>query len=399
MTAPLRLVVVPSDPIADYERAGYDRLARYYNPGGLFDEVFVVSPREHGERRAHGMTVLGVAEHGFVAALARLRPDVVRAYGGGWTADLACRHRLPGVPVVASVHTVHPAALRRSLRYADLVICMSRVVAERVRGAGTAANRIRILPNRIDTAVFRPVADGAARAALDGRFPAGRRVLHVGRRSEQKNLDTVIRALASLSAEYAGVFVGLGDAREYAALAASLGVGHRCFWVDAVPNAELPAWYSWCDCLCVPSRWEGFGIVFIEAAACGAPVVTSNIAPMNEYLVADESACLVDRYEDPDAVAAAIARVCEDADYRARLSAGARTAARPFDAATVDAAEVAIYREALALRGRCHGPLSPAQRLDLDARAAAESAFGALRAVVPRPVKRLARRALGTRVP
>ncbi len=101
----LRLVVVPADPLALYEEKGRGELLRdYYNPGGLFDEVFALSPRELGTRQAHGMTLEGVAEGDFARRLRELRPDVVRAYGGGWAADLCARLRVGRTPVVASVH-------------------------------------------------------------------------------------------------------------------------------------------------------------------------------------------------------------------------------------------------------------------------------------------------------
>lgn len=392
-----RLVVVPSDPIADYERAGYDGLERYYNPGGFFAEVVALSPRERGERRAYGMTIVGVAEARFAEALRERRPAVVRAYGGGWTTDLVTRARVPGVPVVASVHSTHPDAVRRSLRYADLVWCTSRAVVARVRAHGVPEARIRVLPNRVDPAVFSPTPDPAVVAALARRFPAGRHVLHVGRKSEQKNLDTVIRSVPLLPPDYHAIFVGLGDAAPYRELARALGVADRCSWVDAVPNRELATWYAWCDCLCTPSRWEGFGIVFIEAAAAGAPIVTADIAPMNEYLVHDVSACLVRRHEDPRAIADAVRRVVEDAAYRRRLAAGAVAAARPFHRDVVDAREIALYREALALGGRCRPPLSAAERWGLDARRAGHRLLDAARAAAPRPVKRLARQLLRAR--
>jgi glycosyltransferase involved in cell wall biosynthesis len=361
----LRLVVIPSDPLADYERAGYGSwLAAYFNPAGMFAEVYAVSPREQGERLAHGMTILGVPARRVRAVLATLQPDVIRAYGGGWAAELACRSRAAGAPLVVSVHTTDPNGVRRSVRYADLVIAVSRAVARCAESVGTEPAKIRTVPNRVDLDVFRPVTDPARRALVARRFPAGQPILHVGRKTEQKNLDTLIRALRHLPADYFAVFVGAGDAAPYRALAEREGVGARCFWVEPVPNEELPAWYSWCACMCTPSRWEGFGIVFIEAAACGAPIVTADIPPMNEYLVHDESACLVRALEDPAALAAALRRTCEDSPYRAALSRGARTVATRFDRPVVDRAEAAVYREALALRRASRG-LSLTARLDL----------------------------------
>jgi len=344
-----RLVVIPSDPIAAYERAGYDWLERYFNPLGMFGEVYALSPQEQGERQAHGMTILGVPERAFRRTLRDIRPQVVRAYGGYWPADLACYSRLPGVPVVVSVHSTNPSLLHRSVRYADRVICLSKAVEKQVLAIGANPTRIRILPNRVETRVFHPRTDQAALQSVSRRFPEGRHILHVGRKTEQKNLDTLIRALALLPPDYLVVFIGRGDCAPYVALAKAVNVAERCFWVDSVPNSELPYWYSWCDCMCLPSRWEGFGIVLIEAAACGAAIVTSDIAPMNEYLTHDVSACLVKDYEDPQALAEAIRRVCEDAEYHRTITAGAIKAAQPFDRRLVDTAEVAIYREVMAL--------------------------------------------------
>ena len=101
--------------------------------------------------------------------------------------------------------------------------------------------------------------------------------------------------------------------------------------------------------MCTPSRWEGFGIVFIEAAACSTAIITSNIAPMNEYLTHNVSACLVKEYENPKALSKAIRNTCENPAYRRRISDGAMNAAKPFERHIVDAAESAIYREALEL--------------------------------------------------
>ncbi len=120
-----RLVVIPSDPIASYELAGYaSRLKNRYNPQKMFDEVFAISPLEKGERKAYGIRIIGVTKREFLPVLRDIQPNVVRAFGGYWPADLACRYRLPGVPVVVSVHDTNPSLLHRSVRYADLVICV-----------------------------------------------------------------------------------------------------------------------------------------------------------------------------------------------------------------------------------------------------------------------------------
>ena len=105
--------------------------------------------------------------------------------------------------------------------------------------------------------------------------------------------------------------------------------------------------FAVCDCMCVPSRCEGFGIVFIEAAASGIPVVTSDIPPMSEYLRDEVSALLIGDYENSVALAQGIRRAVEDADLNQRLRIGGRLAAQRFDLGRVDDLEVSYYEAAI----------------------------------------------------
>lgn len=343
---PLRLVVVPSDPIATYEEKGRGELLRdYFNPGGLFGEVIALSPQETGERQVRGMTIVGVADADFSRRLRQLRPDVVRAYGGGFATDLCARRRVGRIPVVASVHDTHPSLIAPALCQLDRVLCVSEEVARCVREVGVAPSRIRLLPNRIDPGVFRPDAAPDLRAELSRRFPPGRRILLVGRATRQKNRDTAIRALRHLPPDYRLIAVGRGDLDADRALARAEGVLDRVHLVESVPNHELAAWYAFADCVCNPSRWEGFGIVFVEAAACGAAIVGPDIPVVRELLRHEHDALLVGALEDPAAVAREVRRACEDAGLRARLRGNAPAAAAPFAKHAVDAREVALYRE------------------------------------------------------
>lgn len=297
------------------------------------------------------MTIRGVPNDKFAQAVSEIQPAVVRAYGGFWPCDLACYNRVPGIPIIVSVHDTRPELMHKSLRYADLVICLTQEVENRVLAAGTSPARIRRLPNRIDTRQFHPIRESDGFKSIASRFPAGKHILQVGRKCHEKNLDTIVRALRLLPKDYSAIFVGNGDASPYVALAEQEGVSDRCFWITSIKNSELPLWYSWSDCFCLPSRFpsEGFPIVSIEAAACGAPMVVSDIPPMNEYMKQDESACLVKNYEDPTALARAIEKTCGNPEYRARLSEGAHRMAQQFDLKAIDAVEVGIYREAMSL--------------------------------------------------
>ena len=222
-----RLVVVPCDPIGVYERVGYDWLQRYFNPTGMFREVYVLSPLEKGERKAHGMTIVEVPEDQFVQKIKEIKPDVVRAYGGYWPCDLVCRSRVDGIPIIVSIHDVRPELLHRSIRHMDLVLVLTNEIQNQVLKAGVSKSRIRYLPNRVDRSVFNPVTDPALIQSVASRFPAGKHILHIGRRTREKNQDTIIRALALLPSDYSCIFIGSGDRAPFVAIAEELGVNDR----------------------------------------------------------------------------------------------------------------------------------------------------------------------------
>ena len=341
-----RLAVVPNDPVKAYEDAGYPDLTSYFNPGGLFAEVYCLSPHEPIDTTKYGMRIIPTPIAQFADRVRELGIDVVRAYDIPAGA-IACAQKVPGVPVVVSVHDTDPRRFTKPLPAADLFLSISEATEQALMERGADPRRIRRFANRVDIEVFRPMDDPARRRDFEARFPGRFRVLHVGRRTEQKNLETTIAALGRLGPDYTGIFVGKGDAAPYAKLAEAAGCADRIHFLDAVPNAELPYYYSFADVFCTPSLWEGFGIVFIEAMASGAVVVTSDIKPMSEYIVHEESGLLVADYRDAGALARAVKRGAENAEIRRKLKAGARKAAMPFSKSAVDALEKRIYEDLL----------------------------------------------------
>ncbi|MEZ6194664.1 MAG: GNAT family N-acetyltransferase [Planctomycetota bacterium] len=347
--APRRLVVVPSDPLRAYVDAGYPDLTGYFNPEGWFDEVYALAWHETEEHELYGVKVIPTRPEDFARRVRELGAHCIRAY------DLpagryAGRELVPGVPLIVSVHDTDVRRFEPGLPPADLFLAVSGAVEDRLREFGARGERIQRLPNRVDLDVFRPIDDEEGRRAFAQRFPGRHRILHVGRKTEQKNIETVLRALAAAGEGHVGIFVGRGDDGPYRALAAELGISDRCHWVESVPNAELAAWYSFADCLCVPSLWEGFGIVFIEAMACGAPVLTSDIRPMNEFIEDGRSGLLLRDPHDAEELAARIRLVCASAPVRERLAVGARRAAARFDRRRIDREESDHYREAVERR-------------------------------------------------
>lgn len=340
------LVILPNDPLIAYRDAGYPDLTEYFNPARTFDEVVCVSPHETREYEMYGARVVPTPISEFARRVREVGADVVRAYDLP-AGRIACAQKLPGVPVIVSVHDTDPERCPGRLPAADLFLPVSAACEDFLLERGANKQKIRRFANRVDMETFRPIVDAAKLAAFKERFPGKYRVLLVGRRMRQKNIDGVLRALAYLGPDFAGIFVGRGEVEPYRRIAADLGITDRCSFIDSVPNAELAEFYSFADCMCTPSRWEGFGIVFIEALACEAVVVTSDIGPMNEYVKDGVSGLLVKDYEDPVSIAFTIQRACVDSRLRAQLKSNARAAAEPFSRQSVVELERTIYEDVL----------------------------------------------------
>jgi glycosyltransferase involved in cell wall biosynthesis len=149
------------------------------------------------------------------------------------------------------------------------------------------------------------------------------RLLYVGRIRRTKGVDTAIQALASLPEAHLTI-VGKGDPdydKEVRDLAAELGVADRITWAGAT-REELRQLYADADALVFPSRWrEPFGLVPLEAMACGTPVVATGRGGSGEYCI-DGETCLRFEANDAEGLAACVRRLAEDPQLRARIVRG-----------------------------------------------------------------------------
>lgn len=175
---------------------------------------------------------------------------------------------------------------------------------------------------------FAPVRDAAQLEQLRLRHHLPERfVLFLGILAKKKNLPTLLRALAYLRSTRPDapdlVIVGRGypqsgDA-ESVPLVGELGLGENVHFVGAVPDDELPLFYSAADAYVLPSLHEGFGIPCLEAMACGTPVVTTHGGALPE--VAGDAAILVEQPMDHAELSAALERVIFDQGFRQDLIA------------------------------------------------------------------------------
>jgi len=344
-----RLAVIPSDPIKVYKMKGIESwLENYYNPLHFFDEVYILSPLEKEKRYEFSMNIIPTKPKQLKSRIRELNIDVIRAYGGYWACDMACNNKVNGVPVVVSVHDTNPKLLYNSIKKADVVFCMSEAVKKLVLTKFKKLDRVWILPNRVNFDTMLPYPKNKLKD-LDNKYPFKYRVLHVGRKVEQKNLDTLIKALKILGDEYCLLAVGRGNKDKYLKIAKEQSVVKRCYFIESIKNEELGRYYSWADCMCTPSRWEGFGVVFIEALACEAIVITSDITPMNEYIQHMKNGLLVKSSEDPQALARIIKVACNDKQLRESLKENTRKSVERFEKSRIDKLEINYYKKILVM--------------------------------------------------
>jgi rhamnosyl/mannosyltransferase len=159
----------------------------------------------------------------------------------------------------------------------------------------------------------------------------------------------ILRALPATTGRLA--IVGEGPLRQaLQGLASDLGVADRVDFLGAVSDPELLALYHACDAFVLPSvtRAEAFGMVQIEAMACGKPVISTDVPSGVSWVNRHDETGLVVRAGDAAALAGAIRTLCADDVLRRRLGAGGRRRVeREFTAARMAERTVALYREVL----------------------------------------------------
>lgn len=231
------------------------------------------------------------------------------------------------VPVLGSAYDL----LRRLvLRGADIFTPVSRYTAGLLEELGVPDDRITIVPNGTDPDRFQPVDTSVLRHELD--LEGQPILLTVGRLVPRKGVDTTLRALPGLLEtvpETMYLVVGTGPDRERLdRLAADIGVRDHVRFAGQVPFAHLPAYYSLADAFVMPSREarpdvEGFGLVFLEAGACGTPVVGARAGGIPDA-VQDGTTGLLVPPADPKALTDALTRLLTTPGLAERLGRGGR---------------------------------------------------------------------------
>ncbi|GAA2089998.1 hypothetical protein GCM10009823_06130 [Brevibacterium salitolerans] len=317
---------------------------------------------------------LGIAAH-WRAHPAR-RPDLVHSHF--WMSGLAAGTALrsAGLDAVPLLHTFHALGTvkrrhqgvldtsppeRTALephvgREADRIIATCSDEVDELAAMGLDRDRVSVVPCGVDLRLFDPEGEAEETGGK-------RRIVCVGRLVPRKGVDLVVHALAALTAEgFEDVelhVVGGGaeeaclhtdpEARRLRDLAQDLGVADRVVLRGQVPREEMPAILRSARLVACTPWYEPFGIVPLEAMACGVPVVAARVGGLQDTVVPERTGLHVEPH-DPASLAAAAARLLSDPQLARRLgAAGTERVRAGYSWATVAARTEEVYAE---VRGR-----------------------------------------------
>jgi len=275
------------------------------------------------------------------------RPDVAHAHFwmSGWATHRAALSL--GIPVAITYHALGSVKRRqqgdrdtspteritieRDLAIAaDVVLATARAEAHELACIGASCSNVSVVACGVDLSHFAPKALPAPR-------PGRLAVLIVSRLVERKGIGNVIEALAGVKGAQLTVAGGPRservdsdpDVRHFRAIAERHGVSDRVRFLGAVDRAELPALVQAHDVITCCPWYEPFGLVALEAMACGRPVVASAVGGLAETVLDGATGVLVPP-RDPDAIAGALRALRDSTEMRRRLGDAAAVRARAY---------------------------------------------------------------------
>jgi len=212
---------------------------------------------------------------------------------------------------------------RWGVRQASVALAISSHTEQMlVKMQGVSPGRIRLLPFGCCTDGVEPRLPSPSHS-----FPCLLTVTRLDATERYKGVDTVIRSLPQVVKKYPSLVytvIGRGvDRQRLQALACDLGVADHVYFRGFVPDDELMQAYDACDVFVLPSKKEGFGIVYLEAMAHAKPVVAVRAGGVPDIVVDGQTGILVE-YGDEAALSEALCTLLDDAALRARLGSAGR---------------------------------------------------------------------------
>jgi len=246
----------------------------------------------------------------------QFKPDIIHAhvYTSGFLGVIL--GKLYNIPVIITDHAllveeakttqerfknvVKVLIARFTLNRAQLLLPVSSYLCAHIKSLGIRKDCDRVLPNIVDIEIFYPVPNNI-------REDQTKRILFVGRLHPLKGIDYLLNALGELlkrRSDFHLDIIGYGAyEEEYKRLATCLGLSDKVKFHGRKKKEEIAEYMRSCDFLVLPSLWEAFGVVLIEAMACGKPVIATSCG--QKEVVNEETGILVPS-KDSEALAEAI---------------------------------------------------------------------------------------------
>ncbi len=349
------------------------------------------SPREEEMRGVHIHRVLEPSRPRdlgeFVTWVERMNADMLAAgvelgdrfdfdlvHGHDWLVAGACGHlaRRFGAPLVTTIHATehgrhqgwvdkHPqshihAVERWIANRSDRVIACSYYMREQISDIfGVPERRVTVIPNGIDPGDLpRGDSDELARLRSEFAAPDEKLVLLIGRLVYEKGFQFALEAMPSLIERVPGTrFLVAGSGtheEELRRQASDLGLMDHGTFLGWIGDDVLHSLYRIADVCVVPSLYEPFGLVALEAMASDCPCIVADTGGLREVVPDGSQVGLRFRSRDPEALAEVAGRVLSDADLRAELISEARSHVLGFDWLDVAEQTEAVYESLLSER-------------------------------------------------
>ena len=261
------------------------------------------------------------------------------------------KHNL-NMPLITSFHTlarVKAASGDKSFGYEERIKVESEVIGcsdvilsnssfetdQLVSHYGADPSRIEIVPPGVDHSIFNPACKSEARRLLN--LSEQKTLLFVGRIQPLKGVDLAISTLAELEDKDARLILigsssgmeGPSEQRRITKMVKELGLTNRVLFVEPQPHEKLVNWYRAADVFLMPSRSESFGLVALEAAACGLPVVASEVGGLQTIVENGLSGYLIND-RDPWSYAAHVSKIIDDSGKAEEMSEEAVERSKSF---------------------------------------------------------------------
>jgi len=312
-----------------------------------------------------------------------IRYDLIHSHY--WTSGLAAASLSDawgGTPIVHMFHTLGEmknrvaqsdeeresperiAVEKRVLARADRVVVATLAEQTQLRFLYKADDRkLEIIPPGVDTSHFYPIPADEAKQCI-GLAPEDRMVLFVGRIEPLKGVDTLIRAMACLKWKehdrpvQLAIIGGEPDVspEEMSAemtrlqrLCDELSMGKMIVFLGKRGQDTLPYYYSAAEVLVMPSHYESFGMVALEAMACGTPVIASDVGGLG-FLVQDGETGYTLPDGEPDQLCEKLSLLLEDRALRERMGRRAAEVAQSYDWAKIAKQILNVYEELVVVR-------------------------------------------------